>query len=41
VTDVEVRSASLNAVPDRFTIYIDRRTTLDETREGVIAQVQG
>ncbi len=41
VTDVEVRTASLNAVPDRFTIYIDRRTTLDETREGVIAQVQG
>ncbi|HQE94213.1 MAG TPA: YgeY family selenium metabolism-linked hydrolase [Anaerolineae bacterium] len=41
VTDVEVRTASLNAVPDRFTIYLDRRTTLDETRESTIAQVRG
>jgi len=41
VTDVEVRTASLNAVPDRFSIYLDRRTTLDETRESTIAQVRG
>ncbi len=41
VTDVEARTASLNAVPDRFTIYLDRRTTLDETRESTIAQVRG
>lgn len=41
VTDVEVRTASLNAVPDRFTIYLDRRTTVDETAEGLIAQVRG
>ncbi len=41
VTDVEVRTASLNAVPDRFTIYLDRRTTLDETRESTVAQVRG
>lgn len=41
VTDVRARTASLNAVPDRFTIYLDRRTTLDETREGLIVQVKG
>ena len=41
VTDVEARTASLNAVPDRFTIYLDRRTTLDETRESTIGQVRG
>ncbi len=41
VTDVEVRTASLNAVPDRFTVYLDRRTTLDETRESTMAQVRG
>ena len=27
VTDVQVRTASLNAVPDKFTIYLDRRIT--------------
>ncbi len=41
VTDVEARTASLNAVPDRFTIYIDRRTTLGETAAGLLAQVKG
>jgi putative selenium metabolism hydrolase len=41
VTDVKVRTASLNAVPDRFSIYLDRRTTLEETREGLIAQIKG
>ncbi len=41
VTDAEARTASLNAVPDQFTIYIDRRMTLSETREQVIAQVKG
>lgn len=41
VTDVSVRTASINAVPDRFTIYIDRRTTLNETRGGLISQVRG
>ena len=29
VTDVSARTASLNAVPDQFTIYIDRRITLE------------
>ncbi|HRU94481.1 MAG TPA: YgeY family selenium metabolism-linked hydrolase [Anaerolineae bacterium] len=41
VTDVEARTASLNAVPDRFTIYLDRRTTLGETATGLLAQVKG
>ena len=41
VTDVEARTASRNAVPDRFTIYLDRRTTLGETATGLLAQVKG
>ncbi|MFZ5880139.1 MAG: YgeY family selenium metabolism-linked hydrolase [Chloroflexota bacterium] len=41
VTDVSARTASLNAVPDQFTIYIDRRITSNEPREEVIEQVRG
>lgn len=41
VTDAQVRTASLNAVPDGFTIYIDRRITFGETKEQAIAQIQG
>jgi putative selenium metabolism hydrolase len=41
VTDVAARTASLNAVPDQFTIYIDRRITSSEPRDEVIAQVKG
>ena len=41
VTDVSARTASLNAVPDQFTIYLDRRITLSETRDEVIAQIKG
>lgn len=41
VTDVEVRTASLNAVPDLFTIYLDRRITSNEPHDHVIAQVRG
>jgi putative selenium metabolism hydrolase len=41
VTDVHVRTASLNAVPDEFTIYIDRRITSNEPHDEVIAQVKG
>jgi putative selenium metabolism hydrolase len=41
VTDVAARTASLNAVPDQFTIYIDRRITLNEPRDDVIAQIKG
>jgi putative selenium metabolism hydrolase len=36
VTNVEVRTASLNAVPDQFTIYIDRRITLNEPHDYVL-----
>jgi putative selenium metabolism hydrolase len=41
VTYVSARTASLNAVPDQFTIYIDRRITLNEPRDEVIAQIKG
>jgi putative selenium metabolism hydrolase len=41
VTDVSARTASINAVPDQFTIYIDRRLTLSESREEVIDTIQG
>ena len=41
VTDVKVRTASLNAVPDQFTIYLDRRITSNEPRDDVIAQIKG
>jgi putative selenium metabolism hydrolase len=41
VTDVSARTASLNAVPDQFTIYLDRRLTLSEPRDEVIAQIKG
>jgi putative selenium metabolism hydrolase len=41
VTDVEARTASLNAVPDQFTIYLDRRITSNEPHDDVIAQVKG
>ncbi len=41
VTDVTARTASINAVPDQFTIYIDRRITLSEPRDEVIALVKG
>jgi putative selenium metabolism hydrolase len=41
VTDVEARTASLNAVPDQFTIFIDRRITSNEPHDDVIDQVKG
>ncbi len=41
VTDVSARTASLNAVPDQFTIYLDRRITSAEPRDEVIAQIKG
>jgi len=41
VTDVAARTASLNAVPDQFTIFIDRRITSNEPREEVINQIKG
>jgi putative selenium metabolism hydrolase len=41
VTDVTARTASLNAVPDQFTIFIDRRITSNEPHDDVIAQIRG
>jgi putative selenium metabolism hydrolase len=41
VTDVAARTASLNAVPDQFTIFIDRRITSNEPRDEVIDQIKG
>jgi len=41
VTDVQARTASLNAVPDEFKIYIDRRITLSEPHDEVINQIKG
>ncbi len=40
VSDMEVKTPSINAVPDECTIYIDRRMTFGETKEGVMAQVR-
>jgi putative selenium metabolism hydrolase len=41
VTDVTARTNSLNAVPDQFTIYIDRRITINETHDDVITLIKG
>ncbi len=41
VTHVEAQTASLNAVPDQFTIYLDRRITVDEPKEQIIATIRG
>jgi putative selenium metabolism hydrolase len=40
VSDMKVSTASINAVPDEATIFIDRRMTFGETPDGVLAQVQ-
>jgi putative selenium metabolism hydrolase len=40
VSDMKVSTASINAVPDEATIFIDRRMTFGETKETVIAQVR-
>jgi putative selenium metabolism hydrolase len=41
VTDVTVRTNSLNAVPDQFTIFIDRRTTINETHDEIVNLIKG
>lgn len=41
VTDVAARTASLNAVPDQFTIFLDRRITLNEPHDVVIDTIKG
>jgi len=35
VTKIECQKASLNAIPDNCTIYVDRRTNTEETEESV------
>jgi putative selenium metabolism hydrolase len=41
VTDARISTASINAVPDGFTIFIDRRITFGETKEQAVAQIRG
>lgn len=40
VSDMQVQTPSINAVPDEAIIYIDRRMTFGETKEQVRAQVE-
>jgi len=40
VTDMQVQTPSINAVPDEAVIFIDRRMTFGETKEEAIAQVE-
>ncbi len=40
VSHLECSTPSLNAVPDRAIIYLDRRLTAGETRESALAEVQ-
>lgn len=41
VTDVIARTNSINAVPNQFTIYLDRRITLNEPHDEVINTIRG
>lgn len=40
VTDMHVKTPSINAVPDEALIYIDRRVTFGETPEGELERIQ-
>lgn len=40
VTDMKVETPSINAVPNKAEIYIDRRLTFGETKEQAILQVE-
>ena len=40
VSDMTVKTPSLNAVPDEAIIYIDRRMTFGESKEDAIAQIE-
>ena len=40
VTDMKVSTASINAVPDEATIYIDRRVTFGDTLQSALAEVR-
>ena len=41
ITDVSARTNSLNAVPDQFTIFIDRRITIAESHDDVVNLIKG
>ncbi|MCL5998782.1 MAG: YgeY family selenium metabolism-linked hydrolase [Chloroflexi bacterium] len=40
VTDLNVSTVSINAVPDEATIFIDRRLTFGDTQESALSEVQ-
>ena len=40
VTDMKVSTASINAVPDEATVFIDRRLTFGDTLDGALGEVQ-
>jgi len=40
VTDAKISTVSINAVPDGFTIFIDRRVTFGETKEEAVQQIR-
>lgn len=40
VTDIHVKTPSINALPDEAVIYIDRRLTFGETKEMAVEQVR-
>ena len=40
VSDMHVKTPSINAVPDEATIFIDRRMTFGESKAAVIAQIE-
>lgn len=40
VSDMHVKTPSINAVPDEAVIYIDRRMTFGETQEDALKQIQ-
>jgi putative selenium metabolism hydrolase len=40
VSDMRVKTPSINAVPDECTIFIDRRLTFGESKEAAVAQVE-
>jgi putative selenium metabolism hydrolase len=40
VTDLTVKTPSINAVPNEATIFVDRRLTFGESKEEAVAQIQ-
>lgn len=40
VTDAKISTVSINAVPDGFTVFIDRRVTFGETKEEAVQQIR-